>query len=83
MFQTARFRIRNPSRHKAAALRYAMENYHRVLKRMLESALADPHLAEKISREDRRGNLRVNAYQTRKLFYRLPPRRWAPAPLRD
>ncbi len=60
MFKTARFKIHNPSRHKAAMLRYALENYHHTLKRVLETALADPELRTKRSLPNPKGELRVN-----------------------
>ena len=37
MFKTARFKIHNPSRHKAAMLMYALTHYHLTLKRVLEA----------------------------------------------
>lgn len=83
MFKTARFRIHNPSRDKVTMLRYAMENYHRTLKCVLEAALADPDLSGKISRADSKGRQRVNKREASRLLYTLAPRGWGLAPLRD
>ncbi len=83
MFKTAQFKVHNPSRHKSAMLRFAMGQYHRTLKRVLEAALSDPNLEAKISRTDAKGKQRPNRYLASKLLYTLAPKQWALAPLRD
>jgi hypothetical protein len=83
MFKTARFKIHNPSRHKAAMLRYALQRYHQTLKQLLESALSDPDLLSKVSFTDKKGKSRVSTLQAQKLLYTLAPTGWNLAPLRD
>ena len=83
MFKTARFKIHNPSRHKAAMLMYALTHYHLTLKRVLEAALSDPDLATKITSPDKKGRSRVNKYAISRLLYTIAPKGWALAPLRD
>ena len=62
---------------------YALTHYHLTLKRVLEAALAEPDLLDQISVLDKRGKKRVNQYAVSKLLYRLAPKGWALAPLRD
>lgn len=83
MFKTARFKLHNPSRHKATVLRYAMERYHLTLKRVIEVSLADPALLEKISLPDKKGRLRVNGFATQKFLYTIAPKGGPISPLRD
>jgi putative transposase len=83
VFKTARFKVHNPSRHKLAMLRYALEQYHLTLKRVLEAALADPDLLSKITKPDKKGKPRVNGFAISRLLYRIAPKNWALAPLRD
>lgn len=83
MFKTARFKVHNPSRHKRTMLWYALTNYHLTLKRVLEAALAQPDLLDQISIIDKRGNQRVKKSAIGRLLYRLAPKGWALAPLRD
>ncbi|MGH9454295.1 MAG: zinc ribbon domain-containing protein, partial [Terriglobia bacterium] len=83
MFKTARFKIHNPSRHKATVLWYALTHYHLTLKRVLEAALGLPDLPERITIPDKKGRPRVNRYAISRLLYTLAPKGWALAPLRD
>ncbi|MBI3933767.1 MAG: transposase [Acidobacteria bacterium] len=83
MFETARFKVHNPSRHKRAMLRYALTHYHLTLKAFLERALAEPDLVNKISVPDKKGRMRVNSYALSRLLYTIAPKGWALAPLRD
>jgi hypothetical protein len=83
VFKTARFKVHNPSQHKQAMLNYALEHYHLTLKRVLEATLADPDLLTKITMPDKRGKPRVNAYAISRVLYRIAPKNWALAPLRD
>ena len=47
-FQTARFEIYNPSRHKQAMLLSALREYHSMTKQVLESVLADPDFIQSV-----------------------------------
>ena len=83
MFKTARFKLHNPSRHKRALLSYALQHYHLTLKHLLESALADPDLASKITAIGKNGKPRVDKAALGRLIRRLAPKDWLLAPLRD
>lgn len=83
MFKTARFKLHNPSRHKQALLSYALQHYHLTLKRILESALADPDLGSKITAIGKNGKPRVDKAALSRLTYKLAPKDWPLAPLRD
>jgi Putative transposase DNA-binding domain len=82
MFKTARFKVHNPSRHKQAALRYALRQYHLTLKKVLEAALSMEDLESKIIAE-RDGRRRLDKNALGHLLYTLAPKNWALAPLRD
>jgi len=83
LFKTARFKIHNPSRHKATMLLYAQGRCHVTLKKVLESALSDPEFLSKATMLDKKGRPRVNGYRISKVLYTLAPKRWDLAPLRD
>jgi transposase len=83
LFKTARFKVHNPSRHKAAVLSYALQHYHLTLKRVLEAALADPELKPKITKIGKNGKERTDKAALSRLLYTLAPKNWALAPLRD
>lgn len=83
MFKTARIKIHNPTRHKRVMLRYALEEYHRVLRDVLERAAADPELREKISSPKRKGELRANKFRAARYLRSITPKKWVLAPLRD
>jgi len=57
VFQTARFKVHNPSRHKQTMLLNALQGYHRTAKRVLEKALADPALEDHCSLPNRNGSM--------------------------
>ena len=82
-FQTARFEIHNPSRHKQTVLLAALRGYHRMTKQLLECALADSQFHEKCSRIDTKDKARPNVFATSKFISTLAPKGWNLAPLRD
>ncbi len=82
MFKTARFKIHNPSRHKQAALRYALNHYHLTLKKVLETALSLEDLESRIIVQ-RNGKERLDQAALSRLLYTLAPKKWVQAPLRD
>ena len=62
MFKTARFKVHNPSRHKATVLPYALKTYHNTLKSVPEIVLSIPELLERASIRDKKGRSRVNRF---------------------
>jgi hypothetical protein len=82
MIKTARFKIHNPSRHKQAVLRYALETYHHTFKRVIEAALADPNLTDKAS-STKDGVTRLRRFALSHYVRTLTPRNWILAQLRD
>jgi IS605 OrfB family transposase len=84
LFKTARFKIHNPSRHKKAVIAYALQHYHLTLRRLLEQALAGgPALQEEITKIGKNGKPRTDKSALSRLLYRLAPKNWPLAPLRD
>jgi putative transposase len=83
MFQTARFKIHNPSRHKTAVLSYALRHYHLTLKRVLEEALRIPELQTMITKENKKGKPTLDKSALGRILYRIAPKAWPLAPLRD
>src|ERR1039458_9008203 len=83
MFKTARFKVHNPSRHKATLLLYALTHYHKTLKSVLETVLSTPDLREQISIPDRKGCSRVNKSASGHFVRLKTPKNWELAPLRD
>jgi hypothetical protein len=83
MFKTARFKVHNPSRHKATLLLYALTHYHKTLKSVLETVLSTPDLREQISIPDRKGCSRVNKSAAGHFVRLKTPKNWELAPLRD
>ena len=85
VFQTARFEIHNPSRHKQAILLSAMRSYHYMAKEMLERALADPAALQQncLGAPDAKGKTQPNGFVTGKYVRSLARRGWNLAPLRD
>jgi len=80
-FQTARFEIYNPSRHKQAMLLFALRGYHRMAKHILECSLERPDLDERcLGRVDARGHAKPNGFATSKYVRELTPRGWNQAP---
>lgn len=83
-FQTARFEVHNPSRHKRTMLLTALSDYHRVGKSVLEKATADPCLMQKcLGSQNSKGVARPNGFVAAKFVRGLTPLRWNMAPLRD
>lgn len=82
-FQTARFKIHNPSRHRQAALFYALNAYHRTAKTALEKAIDDPDYESKCSTVNARGKAVPNRFEAAKFVRQLVPRNWNLAPIRD
>jgi hypothetical protein len=83
VFQTARFKVHNPSKHKQAMLMSALESYHRMAKRLLEKAVADPELMAHCSILNRKGVAVPNGFATSKYLRTLTPKGWNLAPVRD
>ena len=84
-FQTARFEIHNPSRHKQAMLLSAMRSYHQMAKETLERALADPAALQQncLGRPNAKGQTQPNGFVTSKYVRSLTRKGWNLAPLRD
>ena len=83
-FQTARFEVHNPSRHKQTMLLAALREYHRIAKQVLERSTADPDLMQKcLGPTNARGVATPNRFVTAKFVRGLAPLRWNMAPLRD
>jgi hypothetical protein len=57
--------------------------YHLTLKHVLETALADADLPNKITTPDRKGKPHVNRSAVSRLLYQIAPKDWELAPLRD
>jgi transposase len=83
VFQTARFKVHNPSKHKQAILMSALESYHRMAKRLLEKAVADPELMAHCSILNKKGVAVPNGFATSKYLRTLTPKGWNLAPVRD
>ncbi len=83
VFQTARFKVHNPSKHKQAILMSALESYHQMAKRLLEKAVADPELMAHCSIVNKKGVARPNGFATSKYLRTLTPKGWNLAPVRD
>jgi hypothetical protein len=83
MFKTARFKVHNPSRHKRTTILYALQHYHLTLKRVLEIALADNDLKEKVTIVGKNGKPRTDKSALSRFLYTLAPKGWPLAPLRD
>jgi hypothetical protein len=83
VFQTARFKIHNPSRHKSTVLMGALESYHQFAKRLLEKAVADPDLLAQCSIVNKKGVAVPNGYATDKYLRTIAPKGWNLAPVRD
>lgn len=84
-FQTARFEVHNPSRHKQAMLLSAMRSYHQMAKETLERALADPDALQKncLGKPNAKGQSQPNGFVTSKYVRTLTRTGWNLAPLRD
>ncbi|MHB1937379.1 MAG: RNA-guided endonuclease InsQ/TnpB family protein [Acidobacteriaceae bacterium] len=84
-FQTARFEIHNPSRHKQAMLLSAMRSYHQMVKETLERALADPAALQQncLGRPNAKGQASPNGFSTSKYVRTLTRKGWNLAPLRE
>jgi IS605 OrfB family transposase len=82
-FQTARFKVHNPSRHKRTMLLAALEAYHLMAKKTLETALQDQGLVDKCSLVNRKDVVEPNGFATAKYIRTLMPKGWNYAPLRD
>ncbi|MHB8302779.1 MAG: RNA-guided endonuclease InsQ/TnpB family protein [Acidobacteriaceae bacterium] len=84
-FQTARFEVHNPSRHKQAMLLSAMRSYHQMAKEILERALTDPDALQQncLGRPNANGQASPNGFATSKYIATLTPKGWNLAPLRD
>ena len=84
-FQTARFEVHNPSRHKQAMLLSAMCSYHQMTKEILERALADPDALQQncLGRPNAKGQSQPNGFVTSKYVRSLTRKGWNLAPLRD
>ena len=84
-FQTARFEIHNPSRHKQAMLLSAMRSYHQMAKEILERALTDPDALQQncLGRPNAKGQASPNGFSTSKYVRTLTRKGWNLAPLRD
>jgi hypothetical protein len=83
VFQTARFKVHNPSKHKQAILMSALETYHRMAKRILEKAVADPELMEHCTIVNKKGAAVPNGYAIEKFVRSLTSKGWNLAPVRD
>ena len=83
VFQTARFKVHNPSRHKQTALLDALKSYHLMTKRLVEAAVADPEMTAHCSTPNKKGDLAPNGYATEKHLRTLTPKGWNLAPVRD
>ncbi len=75
--------VHNPSKHKQAILMSALESYHRMAKRLLEKAVADPELMAHCSILNRKGVAVPNGFATAKYIRTLTPTGRNFAPLRD
>ena len=64
-------------------LKYALIHYHLTLKTVLEKALSNPELLQKIFVPDKKERLRVNQSAVSRLLSTIAPKGWALAPLRD
>ena len=84
-FQTARFEVHNPSRHKQAMLLSAVRSYHQMAKETLERALADPDALQQncLGRPNAKGLAQPNGFVTGKYVRSLTRKGWNLAPLRD
>ncbi len=83
VFQTARFKVHNPSKHKQAMLMAALKGYHRMAKQLLEKAVADTELMAHCSILNKKGVAVPNGFATAKYIRTLTPKGWNLAPLRD
>jgi hypothetical protein len=83
VFQTARFKVHNPSRHKQAMLLSALNNYHLMTKKLIETAVADPETMSHCSLVNRKGIPVPNAFKAEKHLRTLTPKGWNLAPVRD
>ena len=83
VFQTARFKVHNPSKHKQVILMSALESYHRMAKLLLEKAVTDPELMAHCSILNRKGVAVPNGFATEKFVRTLTPKGWNLAPVRD
>ena len=83
VFQTARFKVHNPSMHKQALLMSALESYHSMAKRLLEKAVADPVLMAHCPILNKKGIAAPNGFATAKYIRTLTRKGWNLAPLRD
>jgi len=83
VFQTARFKVHNPSRHKQTALLNALNSYHLMAKKLIERAAADPEIMAHCSLVNRKGVSVPNGFATEKYLRTLTPTGWNLAPVRD
>jgi len=83
VFQTARFKVHNPSKHRQAILMSALESYHRMAKGLLEKAVSDPELMAHCSILNKKGIAVPNGFATSKYLRTLTPKGWNLAPVRD
>jgi len=83
VFQTARFKVHNPSRHKQAMLMSALESYHQMAKRLLEKAVANPDLTAHCSILNKKGVAVPNGFAAERYIRTITPKGWNLAPVRD
>src|SRR5947209_8237230 len=83
VFQTARFKVHNPSRHKETMLMGALRSYHLLAKQVLERAVADEQLTAHCSIVNKKGIAGPNGYAAAKYVRALTPKGWNFAPVRD
>jgi hypothetical protein len=83
VFQTARFKVHNPSRHRQTMLMSALRSYHQMARRLLEKAVADPELMVHCSIVNVRGVVVPNGFATAKYIRKLAPKGWSLSQVRD
>ena len=83
VFQTARFKIHNPSRHKRTMLMSALQGYHQMAKRLLEMVVAGPGLLSRCSIPNGKGIAVPNGRTAAKYIRTLAPKGWNLAPVRE
>ncbi len=84
MFKTASFKVHNPTRHKTAALKYALTRYHQTLKSLVERAVADSGLEARITTAHfKTGRPRLDKAALSRHLYAAAPRALPISPLRD
>jgi hypothetical protein len=80
MFETARYQVPNPGRHRRTTPRYGLIGYAITLKQVLEAVLARPNLLKTIDPSGAEGRNCVNRHAASRLLCRIAPRRWGFVP---